>query len=180
MKRREFIKCPFILPLLPDLDSLNAKIERGISSLKRFNHVKILSLEDGFWFRTDNNVKEDTTHISLGNPHNIDKRFTKEKLQDFMYRSAKINYSNYVFHVYDRFNRIRSLFSCEKTIPSSSYHFTYYPWDESPNTKSIRIITDLTLEDNIIHSTDSFQIADLSDVFTNVLYIGEYEFVRDF
>ena len=180
MKRRDFLKSSILLTLMPDVDSINKKVEQDIADLKRFNHIKVLSLEEGFWFRTDNNVKEDTIHIPMGNPHTIEKRFSDKKIKDFLHRTAKTNYSNYVFHIYDKWNRIRSLFACEKTIPSSSYYFKYYPWDEQPNYESVRISNNLSLEDKVITEANNFKMPDLSDVFSNILYIGEYSFVNDF
>ena len=180
MKRRDFLKSSILLTLMPDVDNISRKVEQDIANLKRFNHIKVLSLEEGFWFRTDNNVKEDTIHIPMGNPHTIEKRFSDKKIKDFLCRAANTNHSNYVFHIYDKWNRIRSLFACEKTVPSSYYYFTYYPWVETPNSESIRIVDDSTLKNKTVVSTNIFKMADLSEIFANVLYIGQYGFVDDF
>ena len=126
LNRRDFIKSPFlVLPLVPEVERINRKIEKGISKLKKFNHIKILSLEEGFWFRTDNNVEEDTTHISLGNPHNVDKRFSKDNLQDFMRRASRTNYSNYVFHQNNLFSLSFTCFPCKKMLFSLRVHMSF-------------------------------------------------------
>lgn len=173
MKRRDFLKSSLLLPFLLDVDSTSRKVEQGIANLKRFNHVKLLSLEEGFDFWTDNNVEEDAIRINPGNPHNAHKRFSKDKIKDFMVRTSRTNYCNYVFHVYDKWNRIRSIFACEKTVPSTSYYFTYYPFPDIPDHKSKLILNDLSLDYKVIKETDSFDFPDLSDIFQNVLHIGD-------